>query len=174
MVASTRRTRGFFQIISWKNSCRSKKALHCFTQQFADRLARAKVRIQSCLSSLKLQGKKIAGYGASVGSTTFIYYFELGKYLDFLVDDNQIKHGTFSPGLHLEVHSLDKAIELSPDYLAVISWRYSKPITARAQRYLHQGGQIMNLFPAMLCVDKTGARPVLWVWGLGGFLTFPS
>jgi len=32
--------------------------------------------------------KTIAGYGAAPNTTTLMYYFDLWKYLKFLIDDN--------------------------------------------------------------------------------------
>ncbi len=47
------------------------------------------------------QGKHVAAYGASTTTTTLIYHFELGPKIEFIVDDNPLKQGTFSPGLHI-------------------------------------------------------------------------
>ena len=58
----------------------------------------------------KAEGCTIAGYGASATVTTLLYHFQLGGLIDFMVDDNPIRHGTVSPGHHIprpgSVHDL--------------------------------------------------------------------
>ena len=46
-------------------------------QTFANKIARVKIELIDLLTNLKSQGKTIAGYGASVGVTTLLYYLEL-------------------------------------------------------------------------------------------------
>ena len=48
-------------------------------------------------------GKTIAGYGASTTTTTLLYHFELVSRISFIVDDNPLKQGLFSPGAHIPV-----------------------------------------------------------------------
>lgn len=96
-------------------------------------------RINKCYDDLLTflkqlpDGKTIAGYGASPTSTTLIYTYTLGKYLDYLIDDWPGKQGTFSPGLHLPVYSWG---DLSTtDYCVILAWRYADAIMARNPQY---------------------------------------
>ena len=55
--------------------------------------------------------KKIVGYGASHSSTLLVHQFDIRKYLDFIVDDNEIKHNTFSPNYKIPVYALTICIK---------------------------------------------------------------
>ncbi len=64
-------------------------------------------------------GKTVVGYGASTTTTTLLYHFELEKRLKYIVDDNALKQGTFSPGAHLPVYPSANLLEDKPDIVVV-------------------------------------------------------
>ncbi len=99
------------------------------------------------LNKIQKAGKSIAGYGASVGSTTFIYHFNLSKFINFLLDDNKIKQGLYSPGHHIPVLSSEEIYEKKPDYTIILAWRYALPIIKKHQKYLDNGGHFILPFP---------------------------
>lgn len=98
----------------------------------------------SLLDSLRQQGKTIAGYGASVGVTTLLYLFDLNERIDYLVDDNPVRFGRFSPGWHIPVYSSDALYEKKPDYVLILAWRYTDPIIKRHQEYIRGGGKFIS------------------------------
>ena len=73
------------------------------------------------------EGKSVAGFGASITCTTLIYHFEIGRHLDYLVDDNTAKQGLLSPGLHLPVYPTSVLCERMPDYVVILAWRFAEP-----------------------------------------------
>jgi SAM-dependent methyltransferase len=91
-------------------------------------------QVRDTVASLRQAGKTVVGYGASVGVTTLLYYFELGKALAFLVDDNPIRHGRYSPGDHLAVLPSDALYERNPDNILLLAWRYKAPIIKRHEQ----------------------------------------
>ncbi len=82
------------------------------------------------LSEAKAQGKTIAGFGASISTTTLTYHFRLGSFLDYLVDDNPAKQGRLSPGLHLPVYPTSELYKRHPDYVLALAWRFAKDFQA--------------------------------------------
>ena len=70
---------------------------------FEKRIDLVKKQLRELVNGLKSDGKSIAGYGAPTKATTLLTHFELGSVLDFLVDDNPLKQGLFSPGHHIPV-----------------------------------------------------------------------
>ena len=93
------------------------------------------------------EGKTIAGYGASVGVTTLLYYYGVASYLDVLFDDNPSKQGLYSPGFHIPVVSSDDIYVRKPDYILCFPWRYKDPIIKRHQRYRDEGGRFIVPLP---------------------------
>jgi hypothetical protein len=104
------------------------------------RLEDTREQLHQLLSQLSKEGE-IAGFGASVGVTTLLYYFGIADFLSVLVDDNPRKHGLFSPGCHLEVVSGDRLkAEHYPNTL-ILPWRYADIIRSRRPAYTTDGGR---------------------------------
>jgi SAM-dependent methyltransferase len=93
------------------------------------------------------EGKRIAAYGASTTTTTLVYHFELGRFLGFIVDDNPIKHGLYSPGLHIPVFPSAALLERKPDIVIILAWLYADLIIARNHAYLEAGGKFLVPLP---------------------------
>lgn len=107
------------------------------------------------IKKLKMDGRKIVGYGASVTVTGILFNFHLdGKLIDFLVDDNPVRYGLYSPGMHIPVYSSDKIYEYNPDYIVILAWQYAKPIIARHQKYLENGGNFIVFQPQLRVINK--------------------
>jgi SAM-dependent methyltransferase len=99
------------------------------------------------LNDPRLKGKKIVGYGASPSSTTLIYHFELGGVLKYLVDDNPLKQGRFSPGVHLPVLPSNVLYERKPDYVLLLAWTYAQPILKKHEDFRRRGGNFILPLP---------------------------
>jgi hypothetical protein len=114
---------------------------------YATKINDLKEQTNKFLATVKHEGKSIAGFGASITGTTMIYHFEIGKYLDYLVDDNFAKQGRFSPGLHLPVLPSSVLFERKPDYVIILAWRFADTIISKNQAYLEGGGQFLIPLP---------------------------
>lgn len=122
-------------------------------QEFAAKINKEKEALLTLLKNLKTQGKTIAGYGASHSVTTFLYYFDLGKILNFIVDDNPIKYNTLSPGHRIPVFSSQEIYKRRPDYIVILAWRFYKPIIQKHQPFLADGGHFIIPLPSLKVVQ---------------------
>ena len=111
------------------------------------RLEAATTALLGRLEQARAEGKRVAGYGASVGTTTFLHRFRAGGYLEFIADDNPDKHGRFSPGYHLPVLPSSALYSEKPDYVLILAWRYAQPIMQRHRAYQEQGGRFLHAWP---------------------------
>lgn len=114
---------------------------------FSGKINVLKEKTKSFLAKAKSEGKSIAGFGASITGTTLIYHFEIGGFLDYLVDDNRAKQGRFSPGLHLPVHPSAAIYERKPDYVIILAWRYAEPFIKKNKAFLDNGGRYVIPVP---------------------------
>jgi SAM-dependent methyltransferase len=99
------------------------------------------------LEKAAAEGKTVAAYGASTTTTTLLYHFEMGRFISFIVDDNPLKQGTFSPGLHLPVLPSPALLERRPDLVVILAWTYVDPIVKRNRQYLDAGGTFLVPLP---------------------------
>jgi len=97
-------------------------------------------------------GKKVAGYGASTTVTTLLWHFNLMQKLEFLVDDNPLKQGLFSPRCHLPVIPSEELYVQRPDYVIILAWNYAEAIIKRHQRFLDEGGKFVVPLPSLRVV----------------------
>ncbi|BAZ91316.1 hypothetical protein NIES932_28230 [Raphidiopsis curvata NIES-932] len=115
--------------------------------RFGEKLQRLKIDLLSILRDIKSKGGKIIGFGASHSTTTLMYHFELAPYLDYLVDDNALKHETFSPGHHIPVHSSIRLYEENPPYVLVLAWQHQTSIIEKHRALLDMGIKFITPLP---------------------------
>lgn len=120
---------------------------------FADKINDLKEKTRKFLAQTKSEGKRIAGFGASITGTTLIHHFEIGEYIDYLVDDNPAKQGRFSPGLHLPVFPATELITRMPEYTIVLAWRFAETIRSKSHAYLEGGGSLIIPVPEFSVVN---------------------
>jgi len=118
-------------------------------RSFSTRIEAAKKELRNQLDKLKREGKAIAGYGASATTTTLVYHFGLGDYLDYLVDEYDRKQNTLMPGLHLPVLAPEVLQKRKTDYVVILAWRYVQPILEKNRAFREQGGKFIVPLPKL-------------------------
>jgi hypothetical protein len=93
------------------------------------------------------KGQKVAAYGTSVGATVFLYQYDLGKDIEFFVDDDPIRHNLVTPGYHIPVKPTEAIYSEKPDYVIVMAPLYADLIIGKHQKYLEQGGHFVKFRP---------------------------
>lgn len=114
---------------------------------FGQRIERVKQRLRELVNPLKAEGKSIVGFGAPTKATTLLTHFELGDVLDYLVDDNPLKQGLFSPGQHIPVFAADRIYEQQPDFVLILAWNFADSIMQKHQLYRERGGKFILPMP---------------------------
>ena len=97
------------------------------------------------LRDYKNLGLRIVGFGASHSTTTLTYHFKLLDYMEYIVDDNELKHGRFSPGYNLPVYPTQKLYEDCPDVVILLAWQHSKTILSKLKSFLKKGKVVVPL-----------------------------
>lgn len=105
-------------------------------------------KLHDLIHTLKANGKIIAGFGAPTKATTLMTHFSLDKtVLDFIVDDNPLKQGLFTPITHIPVLSADALYEMRPDYVLILAWNFSEQIMQMHKKYREQVGKFILPMP---------------------------
>jgi hypothetical protein len=119
-------------------------------------IEKAKRAVLATLDEAIADGKLVAAYGASTTTTTLLYHFELEGRIKFIVDDNPLKQGRFSPGAHIPVLPSSELATRKPDIIVILAWIYAEPILKRNQVYLDAGGRFLVPLPQPQIVEKAG------------------
>lgn len=122
-----------------------------------DAIESRKRKVLNLLDHAMAEGKTVAAYGASTTTTTLLYHFELEKRVSFIVDDNPLKQGRFSPGAHIPVLPSSELGTRRPDIVVILAWIYAEPILKRNQAYLEAGGRFLVPLPEPQMTDRGGA-----------------
>lgn len=78
------------------------------------------------LKKIKKDNINIVGYGAPAKASTLINYYKIYKYINYIIDDNPMKHKKYIPGTDLQI--LNKRKRKKIDYVIVFAWNYFKEI----------------------------------------------
>ena len=101
-------------------------------RQLAKRIAKSKQQLVTKLKSLKVQGRRLAAYGAPAKGNTLLNYAKIGvDILDFALEDLSSKQGFYTPGMHIPVVDRQYAEDRLPDYYLLLAWNYLKPILTK-------------------------------------------
>jgi len=93
------------------------------------------------------------GYGAPAKATTLMYHFRLtADDINYVVDDNPLKRGLFTPGLHIPVEDPARLYEDTPDYVLILAWNFADSIIAKHAAFLKTGGRFIVPLPDLRIV----------------------
>ena len=96
-------------------------------KEFGEKIYRIKNNVKRNISNLKRSGKKIIGYGSPAKATTALNFFGVSEEIDFIVEDNKLKHGKFIPGVKIPIVNKDKILDKNNTIL-VLAWNFYKDI----------------------------------------------
>ena len=92
-------------------------------QEFGKKVYKIRENILKNIKILKKNNKKIIGYGAPAKATTALNFFGISKELDFIVEDNKLKHNKFIPGVKIPIKNKSK-IKDKNNTLLVLAWNF--------------------------------------------------
>ena len=115
---------------------------------FAQKVETNKDKLLMLLRELKAAGKKIAGYGAPAKGNTLLNYYGIGPdILDYLTDTTTLKHGLYSPGMHIPIVSPERLLTDTPDYILLLAWNFKDAILEKEKVLRAKGVKFINTVP---------------------------
>ena len=123
-------------------------------QKMNSKLKTLKLELNKMIKKIKNENKTISGFGAARSGTTFLSFFEIGKLIDHLYDDNDEKHFKFSPGDQIEVLPTNLISKNKPDYLIILAWIHADKIIQKNSEYLKKGGSFLRFYPKVEMIKK--------------------
>jgi hypothetical protein len=96
-------------------------------QKFGEKVYKIRENVLKNIKKLKEQSKKIIGYGAPAKATTALNFFGISKEIDFIVEDNKLKHNKFVPGVKIPIKNKSQ-IKDKKNTLLVLAWNFYNDI----------------------------------------------
>lgn len=115
---------------------------------FNQNVAKSKADLVKLLTDLKSSGKSIAGYAATSKSTTIFNYCDIGpELIDYIADSTPLKHGKFSPGVHIPIKPSETFRTNPPDYAFLLAWNHAEEIMENEKAFAEGGGKWITHVP---------------------------
>ena len=122
-------------------------------RKFGNKVYDAKNKLIEYIKSIKIKGKSIAGYGAPAKGNTLLSFCKIGSdYIDYIVEDNPLKIGLFTPGTHIPVVSSQALEKRMPDYILILAWNFSTEILGKTKKYADAGMKFIIPLPEPVIV----------------------
>ena len=104
-------------------------------KKFGEKVYKIRENVLSNIKKLKKKNKKIIGFGAPAKATTALNFFGIKDEIDFIVEDNKLKHKKFIPGVKIPIKNKSE-IKNKDNILLVLAWNFYDSIKKIIQIYL--------------------------------------
>ncbi|WP_440923012.1 NAD-dependent epimerase/dehydratase family protein [Candidatus Pelagibacter sp.] len=92
-------------------------------QKFSDQIYNIRKNVINNLNKLKKDNDQIIGYGAPAKATTALNFYGVTNQIDFIIEDNKLKHGKFIPGVKIPITSKAK-LKKKASKILVLAWNF--------------------------------------------------
>ncbi len=117
---------------------------------FAQNVLSIKKELPALLAKLRVEGKKIYGYGASTKGNVILQYCTITPELvTGIADRNPAKWGQTTPGTYIPIISEDEMRAANPDYLLVLPWFFLPEFLDREAAFVSRGGKFIVPLPTV-------------------------
>lgn len=120
-----------------------------YFRSFGNKVKRLRYNLLDLLNTLKLNGRKLAAYGAPAKGNTLLNYCGVDTNLiQFTVDISPHKQGKLLPGSRIPILDRVQLINQNIDYAVLLPWNWSDEIIKQQEEYMTKGGRFIIPIPA--------------------------
>ncbi len=92
-------------------------------QNFGKKVLEIRENVIKNLNKLKEKNNLVIGYGAPAKATTALNFFGVKDQIDFIVEDNKLKHNKYVPGVKIAIKS-KSSIKNAKNAIVVLAWNF--------------------------------------------------
>ena len=96
-------------------------------RDFGDKINKLKENVLKNINKLKKDNKKIVGFGAPAKATTALNFFGISNQIDYIIEDNKLKHNKFIPGVLIPIKN-KKTLKEKDILVLVLAWNFFNDI----------------------------------------------
>lgn len=113
-------------------------------QKLAKNVEKSRDTLVATLKKLKVQGKRIAAYGAAAKGVPILNYAGItDQMIDFCVDGLPQKQGLCMPMSHIPIISPEEARTRPVDYYLLLAWSFRDHIVEKEKDFIAKGGKFI-------------------------------
>jgi methylation protein EvaC len=115
---------------------------------FATTVAARRTELVDILTTLRAEGRTVAGYAATAKSATVLNYCGIGaSLLPVVYDTTPEKQGRLTPGSGIPVQPFPADPSAYPDCFLLFAWNHTEEILAKEQAFAERGGRWVRYVP---------------------------
>lgn len=123
-------------------------------EQFRRDCEASRKALRDLLESLRRDGKRVVGYGATSKSTTVTNYCGIGpEHIEFISDTTPIKQDKFTPGSHIPVRPYAAFAQSPPEYALLFAWNHAAEIFEKEHAFKARGGKWITFVPRVEVIE---------------------
>ncbi len=96
-------------------------------KEFGEKVYKIRENVRKNIVKLKNKNKLIIGYGAPAKATTALNFYGISNEIDYIIEDNKLKHNKFIPGVNIPIKS-KLNIKNKKNVILVLAWNFFKDI----------------------------------------------
>lgn len=121
-------------------------------ENYAEKCKKVAKGANGTIQELKSEGYKIIGYGAAAKGNTFLNFSKM--YLDYIVDDNELKQNLYSPGSRIQILSPDSILkETGKICIVPLAWNFFDEIKQKVLSRKSDDIVFLKYFPKVEIID---------------------
>ena len=122
-----------------------------FYEGFQAKAEKVKTDLLCFLLQAKMEGKKVAAYGAAAKGNTMLNFSGIRPdLLPYVVDLNQAKQGKYLPGSRIPIVKYEKLKQDRPDYILILPWNLAHEITEQLAYIRDWTGRFVTVVPKIM------------------------
>ena len=98
-------------------------------KEFGSKVYSIKENVIKNIQKKKKQKGRLVGYGSPAKATTALNFFGISQEIDFILEDNKLKHGKYIPGVKIPIKS-KKNFKNNKDTIVVLAWNFFNEIVS--------------------------------------------
>ena len=96
-------------------------------KEFGEKVYKIRENVRNNIKKLKDNKKLLIGYGAPAKATTALNFFGISNEIDFIIEDNKLKHNKFVPGVQIPIKTKSE-VKNRNNVMIVLAWNFFKDI----------------------------------------------
>lgn len=128
-----------------------------YYETFHTNVLDVKHRFTDFIIQKKMEGKKIAAYGAAAKGNTLLNFCGIKHdEIDFVVDANPHKQNMWLPASHIPVVSEDSFLRERPDYIVILPWNLKDEIVKKLDYCKDWSCKFVTAIPGLEILETVG------------------
>jgi len=112
-------------------------------REFEKRIQECKEETVRKINDMKENGDVIVGYGSPAKATTVLNYYGIdNQVIDYIIEDNELKHDKLLPGVRIPIKGKDDVVA---DKVLVLAWNFFDYIKQNNKDLIEKGCEFITL-----------------------------